>query len=227
MQVPGAGKIAQVVPRVASTRHPAKRGSWPAEPPRGASPRPGAAPARGQGRHSRLPGRASRPRRSLPYRAHRPIFQYARAWEQDASSQQPLVLRAGPQRLSPPGLDAPWPAGLGVYRPPADRDRQHRLGPDAVQPAPDRRGRERQAGRLGGRRHPAEPADGLAGRDATSARRPCCSATWPRWPPRSCCGPTRSTPPSCSAAATRPSRPWSWARRRSTCRRWWCRAGRC
>ena len=112
----------------------------------------------------------------------------------------------GPQRLHPPGLDAPRAAGARVRRPAAHRDRQHRLGPDAVQRPPQRGRRERQAGRLRGRRHPAEPAGGVARARRRSGRPRCSGATWPRWRPRRCCGPTRSTASCCSAAATRRSR---------------------
>ena len=52
----------------------------------------------------------------------------------------PVVRRRRPQRLHPPGLDAARAARRRVRRPPAHRDRQHRLRPDPVQ-RPPRRGR--------------------------------------------------------------------------------------
>ena len=73
-----------------------------------------------------------------------------------------------------------------VRRPAAHRDRQHRVRPDPVQRPPQRGGRERQAGRLRGRRRAAEPAGGLARRDASSARPRCSGGTWRRWRPRRC-----------------------------------------
>ena len=48
---------------------------------------------------------------------------------------------------------------------------QHRVGPDPVQRAPQRGRRAREARRLRGRRHPAEPAGRVAGRDAGPADR--------------------------------------------------------
>ena len=48
---------------------------------------------------------------------------------------------------------------------PAHRDREHRVRPHAVQRAPQRGRREREAGRLRGRRDPAQPAGRVARRD--------------------------------------------------------------
>ena len=66
------------------------------------------------------------------------------------------------------GCAAACPADA-LRRPAADRHRQHRLGPDAVQRAPDRGRRVGARRRLRGRRHPAGPAGGVARRDAGPA----------------------------------------------------------
>src|SRR5215217_4118969 len=50
--------------------------------------------------------------------------------------QRALVRGRGPQRVHPPGLDAPRCAGRRLRRATADRHREHRLGPDPLQRPP-------------------------------------------------------------------------------------------
>ena len=115
-----------------------------------------------------------------------------------------------------------------LRRPAADRDRQHRVRPDArATPTSTRSPSRVKQGRLGGGRRAAQPAGGLPRRDAGQARRRCCGGTWRRWRRRRCSAPTRSTASSSSAGATRRSRRCSWRPRPWTCRPSCCPAARC
>ena len=121
----------------------------------------------------------------------------------------------------------PRVAGGHLRRPADHRHLQHLVGADAVQRPLPRAGRARQARRVGsGRRAVRVPGD-VARRDEPAADGDAVPQPASAWTSRSRSAPTRSTASCCSAAATRPRRRSSWARRAAICRRSSSPAGRC